>query len=326
MRSPAEYARGHIPGALSLPLFSDEERARVGTLYKESGRLPAILSGLSIVGPRLEAMAREALALCPDGRALLHCWRGGMRSRAAAFVFSTVGIETRLLAGGYKAFRSFARSLFERPLPYVVLAGKTGSGKTRALNDLALAGHQVLDLEHLARHRGSAFGDFDCPPQPSQEQFENDIAHCLMRMKANHLIWVECESRLLGRLEIPRVLQERFHAAPAIQLDVPVKDRIAWLVEEYRAAPKERLLSGLLAIRKRLGDDRVKKARQALDDQDRSLFAGIVLDYYDRTYEYGMSRRSGERWHFPVERLPLDRDRLLKFAEQKGLGESGTFG
>ncbi|HRZ77895.1 MAG TPA: rhodanese-like domain-containing protein, partial [Bacteroidales bacterium] len=169
VRSPSEYLRAHIPGVMSLPLFSDEERAIIGTLYKHQGRERATLKGMEIAGPKMASYVTQASVLAPERRLMLHCWRGGMRSAAMAFTLETAGFEVMLLDGGYRSFRRLALELVQYPWKLRVLGGMTGSGKTQVLKHLQQDGLQVLDLEGMANHKGSAFGSIGQLEQPGTE-------------------------------------------------------------------------------------------------------------------------------------------------------------
>src|SRR6185437_273071 len=176
VRSPAEFRQGHLPGAYSLPLFTDDERARVGTTYKKQGKEAAVLLGFKITGPRWTGFIHEAVRIAPGKKIALHCWRGGMRSSAMAWALDLYGFEVCLLQGGYKAYRRWVFRQFEKELSLLVLGGMTGSGKTRMLQQMGAMGEQVIDLEELARHQGSSYGTLGRMIQPTQEQFENELA------------------------------------------------------------------------------------------------------------------------------------------------------
>ena len=179
VRSPAEYEEGHIAGAINLPLFSDEERARVGTTYTQVGRGEALELGLEIVGPKLTHLAKKAKSLGVDGKLKTHCWRGGMRSEQMAWLFELMDLEVDVLKGGYKAFRQQLIQDFKDLKNLIVLQGATGSGKTMILHELAKQGEQILDLEKQANHKGSAFGALGMGEQPTTAQFQNYL-YCLI--------------------------------------------------------------------------------------------------------------------------------------------------
>lgn len=287
VRSPSEFVRGHIPGAVNIPLFSDEERAEVGTLYKQEGRETAVMRGLELVGPKLVALARAAFTLCrgrTGGELALYCSRGGMRSASVGWLLSTVGLRARILEGGYKAFRRHALASFEQPLNLLVLGGKTGSGKTRVLDRMAARGAQVVDLEGLARHRGSAFGALAGEAQPSCEQFENSLAVAMGRMNPALPVWVEDESENLGAVNLPRGFFRQLRASPVLVLEVSEQARRARVLKEYGALPPEHIGRCLDLIKKRLGGLAHGRAHACLGVGDLPGVAAILLEYYDRAY------------------------------------------
>lgn len=293
VRSEGEFAAGHIPGAISMPLFNNAERADVGTLYKQQGQRVAILKGLQYAGARMSEMAAQAIELATAGKIAVHCWRGGMRSGSVAWLFERVGLEVSVLTGGYKAFRRQCRAAFAAPRKLIVIGGKTGSQKTKILLELSARGAQVIDLEGLANHRGSAFGYAPSAWQPAQEQFENELGIRLMRLALDKPLLVEDESRLIGRMHIPDSFWLQMRSCQVYVLDWSLEDRVAFLCEEYQA-PAESIRDNLNAIRKRLGPERHKHALEALDANDRAEICRIILDYYDRAYSYGLSQRKPE--------------------------------
>lgn len=187
VRSPSEYAHAHIPGAVSIPLFSDEERKIIGTAYKQQGREVAVNEGLDFFSKRLKQIQPEALKLFHKSEEnenpvfYIHCWRGGMRSGAVAWLLSLYGYKVVVLKGGYKSFRNWVLAQFEKEYSFKILGGFTGSGKTEVLNELAQLGEKTIDLEMLAHHKGSAFGSLGMPAQPSEEMFENKLAVSLWK-------------------------------------------------------------------------------------------------------------------------------------------------
>ncbi|HEX8348447.1 MAG TPA: tRNA 2-selenouridine(34) synthase MnmH, partial [Hymenobacter sp.] len=181
-RAPVEYAQGHIPGAVSFPLFSDEERARIGTTYKQVSQEKAVLVGLDFFGPKMSQMVKQAQKVAPNKEVRLHCWRGGMRSGAVQWLLELAGFRVHLLDKGYKEYRRWALAQFAQPRPLLVLGGLTGSGKTDVLHELARQQQAIVDLEGVANHKGSSFGAIGLPPQPTSEQFENDLALSLSQL------------------------------------------------------------------------------------------------------------------------------------------------
>jgi tRNA 2-selenouridine synthase len=292
VRSPAEYRKGHIPGAFSLPLFSDEERREIGSLYKQSGRPAAVMRGLEIVGPRLTDYVLRVGSRTSSEKVLLHCWRGGMRSESLAWLLEKAGYRVGVLRGGYKAYRRQVRATFEQPFQLLVLGGMTGSGKTEILRLLREKGQQVLDLEGMARHRGSAFGAMDDGGQPTVEQFENETCSVLNSFDRSRTVWIEDESRRIGRVTINEALFRQMRSAVVVRIDVPRELRVERLCRDYGRVPKSRLAAAVGNISKRLGGERTGQVLQAIDEGDYARAAHAVLDYYDKTYLYGISKRN----------------------------------
>lgn len=287
VRSPSEYTHAHIPGAHSFPLFSDDERRRVGTAYHQEGRAPAIKIGFDLFGPKMKDFVEKADAL-GSRTFLVHCWRGGMRSGAIAWLLDFYGFRVYTLADGYKAFRRWVLTQFETPVQLRVLGGYTGSGKTRRLRE---SGEPFLDLENLAGHKGSAFGGIGLPPQPRQEMFENLLAMELARLSSTGPIWVEDESRRIGSIHIPEALYTQMHLAALHVLEVPFEKRLDNILEEYGSAPGEALEMSIRKIEKRLGGLECKTALTALHEgRIRDCFS-ILLVYYDKYYQKAMKER-----------------------------------
>jgi len=326
VRSPGEFEDGHIPGALSFPLFSDAERSEVGTIYKQVGREEAVEKGLGFIGPRMVETVQRAKALFhaePDRRPIhMYCWRGGMRSGSMGWLLRTAGLPVVLLEGGYKAYKQTLPGFMGRNWPLVRIGGYTGSAKTQVLQALRAAGEQVVDLEALARHFGSAFGNLERHPQPTSEHFRNLLAECLTDLDDGRRIWVENESRRIGLVHLPEPFYKRMIACPALEMVRSVEDRVAHLVDMYGAFDLGLLRKGFEAIRAELGGTETETALAALDKEDLSTAARIALQYYDRTYEHGLEKRAGDRRH-PVELQGLSIEecagRLVEVADSMGL-------
>ncbi len=292
IRTPAEYEEGHLPDAISFPLFSDEERVLVGTLYKQKGRDLAVLKGLELVGPKLKDFVVQAGKF--EGPLYLYCWRGGMRSGSMAWLLHTAGMEVNVLEGGYKAYRAYGRQLISDGLKLIMLSGPTGSGKTEILHEIAALGHQVLDLEGLANHRGSSFGGIGQPPQPGTEQFTNLIFEKITNFDLTQPIWVEGESQTIGRVFILEELFSRMNSCPTIRIDPPKSERIERLVRDYACFPVEELQLSIEKISKRLGGQNTKDTLDALHFGDYHKVVNITLAYYDKSYDFSMARRETE--------------------------------
>ena len=291
VRSPGEYAQGHLPRAVSFPLFSDEERAQVGTCYKQKGQEIAIELGLELVGPKMAGLVKQAKALAPQRQVRVHCWRGGMRSGAVGWLLETGGLEVSLLDGGYKAFRRWVRTTLALPRPVAIVGGMTGTGKTDILYRLRDLGEQVLDLEGLANHRGSSYGALMLPQQPSTEQFENLIAEQWAQFHPQHPVWIEAESRRVGKCRVPDEIMEQMAAANALEIVRSEAERLEILVGIYGQAEPDDLVEATERLRKRLGGQRTQAAIEHIKRGELTAAAAIILTYYDRAYRHDLLRR-----------------------------------
>jgi tRNA 2-selenouridine synthase len=294
VRSPSEFRLGHIPGAINIPLFNDEERALVGTKYKKEGRLPAIIEGLRHTGPAMVSKLEQGLKTATDGKLLVHCWRGGMRSEAMAWLFSLGDIDVAVLDGGYKAYRRYILGKLSEKRKMIVLGGMTGSSKSHILRYLGSAGHQVLDLEKLANHKGSAFGALGQPPQPTTEQFANFLFKEWIRSDASKPCWVEDESRNIGSVFLPDQFYLNMQDTPVIVLVMDIKTRLPRLMEEYSKYPPESLKASVLKITKRLGGDNTRDAIEAIETGNIAKAIEISLNYYDKAYRFGLTRKESK--------------------------------
>lgn len=303
VRSPGEYSHAHIPNAISFPLFSDEERKLVGTAYKQQSREEAIKIGLDFFGAKMRKMVEEAqeivgkFLVTDDSKStntiLVHCWRGGMRSAGVAWLLDLYGFKVYTLIGGYKTFRTWVLEQFETTYTLKIVGGYTGSGKTYVLQDLKKT-DTVIDLEGLANHKGSAFGNIGMPKQPSQEQFENKLA---IELKLAHQlqkpIWLEDESQRIGEVNIPISFWKQMRQSNLFFLEIPFEERLKHIVHEYGSLDKERMLNAIDRIKKRLGPLETKEASAALvEDRIADCFR-ILLTYYDKWYFKAMHNREG---------------------------------
>jgi tRNA 2-selenouridine synthase len=306
VRSPAEYSHAHIPNAMSLPLFTDEERKVVGTLYKQKSKQDAIKAGLDFFGVKMKVMVEEVEAVFKKKNVIInadnkpsvivHCWRGGMRSAGVAWLLDLYGFQVYTLIGGYKSYRKWVLAQFEKKYPLNVVGGYTGSGKTEIIKGLIKKNIPAIDLEEIAVHRGSAFGNIGLPKQPSQEQFENKLAlqlyNCTLQAQEKHLpIWLEDESQRLGDVNIPRVFWEQMRFATLFFLDLPFEERLIHTVNMYGNLDKMKMIGAIIRIKKRLGGLEAKEAVSAfIEDRLEDCFR-ILLKYYDKQYTRGMETR-----------------------------------
>ena len=292
VRSPSEFEKGHWPGAVNLPLFSDDERAAVGTSYKQDGRLKAIHLGLRITGPKMAVLAEQLDQYRGAKQLRLYCWRGGMRSASMAWLAQQIDLNPLLLQGGYKAYRHWAQSRFDQEWPLRIMGGRTGTGKTDLLLALQIKGVAVLDLEGLANHRGSSFGGLGLPAQPSTEHYENLLAEVLdqHRRQGAGSIWLEAESIQVGRCRIPKGLFDQMQTAPVLEIQRSLKERVEQLVEVYGQQDCEGLAEATNRISRRLGPQRTQQALEAIAAQDWATACRATLDYYDRCYDHELAR------------------------------------
>ena len=335
VRSPAEYLHAHIPNAISLPLFNDEERAKVGTAYKQQSREQAIKFGLDFFGARMRDMVEkveEIVASCglrvadlttsktnsiiknsndlvinPQPETiLLHCWRGGMRSAAVAWLLDLYGFKVYTLIDGYKGYRNWVLDQFTKSYNFKIIGGYTGSGKTLLLHALAKENNHTIDLEGLANHKGSALGALGNLPQPTQEMFENLLAEKLA-LETNvfterqfaqcepptaNFIFLEDESQRIGNLQIPMPLWYCMRKAPVFFVDIPFEERLNYLTDEYGVHEKPSLVNAIMRIQKRLGGLETKNAINFLLENNFKESFKILLHYYDKWYAKGLYNRA----------------------------------
>ncbi len=328
VRSPGEFTGGHIPNACNVPLFDDAGRAAVGTLYKNSGREAAVLLGLDLVGPRMreivEQVQKISRTINPANKSVcLHCWRGGMRSQSVAWLLEQAGFQVTLLDGGYKSWRRHVRTVFAHPWEIVVLSGLTGAGKTALLHKLYELGEQVIDLERLANHRGSAFGAIGLPDQPSVEQFENNLAVELSAVDPSQKIWVEDEGNRIGRVTVPVEFYDQYRNAPAIFMDVPRSKRVVLLAGVYGDLSPEEIEGSIENIRKRLGGQNVNEAIRLFRAGDILACTDLLLEYYDRAYRMSLGKMPRTMTHEVEVPDPAEigtAERLIQLADQILLG------
>lgn len=289
VRSEGEYSAGHIRSSINIPLLNNEERIAVGTDYKQKGQQEAIKTGFRLVGPRLADMMEETHKI--GNELLVYCWRGGMRSANFCQFANMSRIKTNSLKGGYKAYRQLALDVFNRSYQLVVIGGYTGSGKSEILRALASIGEQVIDLEMLANHKGSAFGGLMMPPQPSTEQFQNDLFEEVLKLDPTKRIWIEDESLAVGKIYLPRDLWKQLSAGPVVELSVTKEVRINRLVNDYGSAPQEQFLEAMSKIKKKLGGQSYNEAKEKYLSGDLRASIDLLLTYYDKAYNFALERK-----------------------------------
>jgi len=294
VRSPSEFSKGHIPGACNIPLFDDKEREIVGISYKREGRIRAIIKALELSGPSIYSKLEQALKISGNGRILVYCWRGGMRSEAMAWLFSLGGLETDILEGGYKSYRNFVLYDLSVNRNMIILGGLTGSGKTHILRYLQESGQQVIDLEQLANHKGSAFGSLGQCPQPTSEHFANLLFDKWKQTDQSQPVWLEDESRNIGNIFMPEGFYLNMQKNPTIVLLMDINTRLPRLLQEYSNYSPDKLIVSLMKISRRLGGERTNEAADAIASGNFTKAIEITLQYYDKTYLYGLKKKEGK--------------------------------
>jgi len=300
VRSEGEFAEDHIPGAINLPVLNNEERAEVGTIYKQVSPFTARKVGAALVYKNLSQHLREHFAdKEKDYRPLVYCWRGGQRSNSMAWVLGQIGWRVTVIEGGYKTYRAYVREQLETlPLDftYQILCGKTGSGKTHILRQMQQRGLQVLDLENLANHRGSLLGEEwqDKPvAQPSQKYFESLLVQQLHSFNSRLPVWVESESNKIGQVYLPQSLWLKMKQANCVEIHVPISARVQFLLQQYPhlVTHPEILQAKLGYLKARYGKKKLLQWYQAIAQQQwAELFQDLLESHYDPTYSHSMQQ------------------------------------
>lgn len=288
-RTPLEFAEDHLPGAINVPILTNAERAEVGTLYKQQGPQAARIRGLELTCHRFPALVRTITEAAKNRPILVYCWRGGLRSEALLLLLEMSGYTASKLIGGYKAFRSVVTSFFSDlhlPVQLVVLHGMTGSGKTEFLLQLPPERYTVIDLEGLARHRGSAFGALGLGEQPPQKLFESRLWAAFRTAPPDRPIVVEGESKRIGRCTLPGNLYEVMAASTKVWCEVSVATRVTRLSAEYALESyRQPMAEALERIRKKLGAAQYEELHSRLTAWDiPGLAQGLIEKYYDKLY------------------------------------------
>lgn len=325
VRTPAEYKLGHIPQAFNIPLFSDEERIVVGTKYKQENKEAAMIQGLDYVGPKMSGFIKSLQRITQKKEVLLHCWRGGHRSRSMAWLFELVGYTVYILDGGYKAYRNFLLESFSQKANLIILGGMTGSGKSDILKAILMLGHQIIDLESVAHHKGSAFGAIGQQEQPTPQQFENDLFAIWQSLDLSKAIWLEDESASIGKTSIPGPLFQQIRSSKVVKIEVDKDLRIERLVSEYAVFGKDELKMSVRKIEKRLGNLAMMDCLEAIDKGDFETAVNYILSYYDKAYSKGLSNRDQETvYSLTIKSSDTmeDAQDIIHFANEKSLLES----
>lgn len=312
VRSPGEFQEGHIRGAVNIPLLNNEERIAVGTDYKQKGRQEAIKTGFKLVGPRLLDIIHEAEKAAGGKEILVHCWRGGMRSSNFCQFVGMAGIKSYSLDGGYKNYRHEALESYKLPFKMVLLTGCTGSGKSEVLRKLKEQGEQVLDLEHLANHKGSVFGGLNMPAQPNTEQFQNELFEEIRELDLSKRVWVEDESIAIGKIFLPQFFWLRMTESPMVQMLVDKSVRVERLVNEYGNSDKEEFLNLMARVTKKLGGQNFKEAKEKLAAGDMASTIDILLTYYDKAYLSSIEKRKNR----VLKKISWSGDQLDEFVQE----------
>ena len=291
VRTPAEFAEDHIPGAINCPVLSDEERITVGTLYKQVSPFEARKIGAALVAKNIAKHLQTHFRDLPKSwRPLIYCWRGGQRSGAMCIILAQVGWAAHKLEGGYRTYRRDVLdklAILPQNFALRVICGPTGSGKSRLLAVLAETGHQVLDLENLARHRGSVLGRLPEQAQPSQKWFDSALLQALQKLDPARPVYVEAESNKIGSITLPDALVNAMHAGECLLLETPLKKRVAGLLEDYRhyLADPEMLIAHLQALHRFHGGKQLEHWASLIHAGDfAALVAELLTLHYDPSY------------------------------------------
>lgn len=333
VRSPGEYVKAHIPGAQNIPLFTDEERALVGTAYWKEGTDRAKLVGLSIVSPRLPRMVETILEAAAGREVVLYCWRGGMRSRSVISIMEALGFPAWQLIGGYKAFRRQVVKYFHNTrlnIPVFVLNGLTGVGKTRMIQTLLGMGAPALDLEGIANHRGSAFGAVGLGEPRSQKDFDALLFLALSDLKNAPYLIVEGEGKRIGPVIVPDFLYEAMRQGPHILLETSLAIRVRRILQEYygQLDNTEALVQAVLSLQKKMGREACEALAAQIRQGDLEAAARtLCTDYYDLYYRDSKQKKSHYLAVVDVADLQWGAGQIICIAERflkEGEGNHGA--
>ena len=322
VRTPAEFAEDHIPGAINCPVLSNEERITVGTIYKQASPFEARKVGAAMVAKNIAAHLETRFITYPKSwRPLIYCWRGGQRSGAMSIILNQVGWAAHKLEGGYKTYRHEVLeklAVLPKELKLRVICGPTGSGKSRLLCALSESGRQVIDLEELAQHRGSLLGDWPDHPQPSQKLFETRLLQVLQKLDLSRPVYVEAESNRIGRIGLPEAMVASMHQSECLLLETPVDVRIAGLLEDYQHYLKEpeKLVEQLQRLNQYHGAKILKHWTDLIEHGDyASLVGELLIVHYDSSYLRATTKHfSRLEQAFRIPLMDLSNNALIKIA------------
>ena len=292
VRAPVEFLDSHISGAVNIPLLNDEHRVLVGTTYKQQGREAAIQLGYKLVNPLRQDLLKAIQSISNQKKVRLYCARGGLRSANMAQFFNEHGYEVELLKGGYKAYRKHILHVIASYKKIIILSAYTGSGKTEILKALAARKAQVLDLEDLAQHKGSAFGNLGYNGQPGSALFHNLIFDAIKGFDRNKPLWVENESVTIGKVYLPKELWENMKSAGGVEIEVPAEKRLQFTLEQYGHYEKNDLIACVVNLNKRLGDAETRRLSGLISEGQLEPVVRSLFRYYDKSYEFGRSKRN----------------------------------
>lgn len=294
VRAPIEFNKGHLPFAINIPLFEDVERAEIGTLYKQQGKDAAVNRGLEIVSPKMVQFVNDVKTICKNKKVFVYCFRGGMRSNSFAWLLNTSGMQAKLLQGGYKAYRNWVLASFANPKKFIIIGGNTGSGKTPTLHQLEKNGFQLIDLEKIAHHKGSAFGGINEEKQLPQQIFENNLAYHLDTKIRENIILLEDESQNIGYNKIPHALWLQMKQATIVKLNIPFELRVEQLLKDYTTVDIHLLKQSVIKISQQLGTLHTNLCIQYLNEGNLIDAARLCLNYYDKAYNYSYSKKNNQ--------------------------------
>lgn len=303
VRAPIEFANGHISNAINIPLFENAERAEIGTLYKQNGKDIAVGRGLEIVSPKMVPFVDKVKSLSKNKKVYVYCFRGGMRSGSFGWLMNTAGLDAKILTGGYKAFRNEVIDYFKLPKKIILLGGNTGSGKTGVLKNLPSFGHQIVDLEGIAHHKGSAFGSVNELPQNPQQYFDSELFSALRLLDPEQNVILEDESQTIGINKIDQGLWNQMLQATILKLIIPFDLRVIKCLENYTTQDINELKKCVVKISSKLGPLNTKNALASLDKGDLEETAVITLKYYDKNYNYSYAQKTQKIIEVPSDTI-----------------------